>query len=234
MAKLYMLVLVVALLFLCHSICSSATFCYDTSTCEEGKKCCGNVCLKRQSCDGKCLLDNECDEDYGELCVEQQCTCASSPCLNGEATTKIICHYDLQCPQNETCKDSVCQEDEPTDTQPLNTTVLAVVATVGLIVFAGAFYLCLRQQKSTRPSIAAKEAHHKAILERKRENSIKSDSNTSLRNDFAHVLERGNAKRHLEHKHLAAHKKPPLSSPCSMVELSAIIEEDEVSEVVSK
>lgn len=232
MAKNSSIFLLLLVLFFCYLV-NSTKFCYEKSDCGgHGKKCCSNVCLKRNYCDGKCLFDKECDEEYGELCVERQCTCAGSPCLDlYEATTKIICQYDSQCARNETCKDGVCQINEGYQ-QPLNTAVLVVVATVGLIVFAGSFYLCLRKQKTTRPSLAAKQAQLKA---KSRKNSVKSaESNSPSKNcEASQDLERGNVKRHVEFKHFS-HKKPPLTSPCSMVELSAIIEEDEVSEAISK
>lgn len=230
-AKMYksIVTLLVALLFL--SLPVEPKFCVDSSECEQGKQCCDRVCLKRKSCDGLCMSDNDCDNIYGELCVDQSCTCASSPCLDELANTRIVCHYNSQCPKNETCKNGICQVEERTGTQPLNTSVLVVVATVGLIVFAGAFYLCLRQQKSSRPSLAAKEAHHQA-MERAKTNTkgIQVGGSPSIKKNFSYE-ERGNGKNRL----LAPkHTKPPLTSPCSVVELSAIIEEDEISEAIPK
>jgi hypothetical protein len=177
--------------------------------------------------------------DYGESCTLRKCECVQPQCAPetfDQATSKP-CIDESHCTKNETCKGGVCQTlDSVTKSKGMNAVVLGIVATVGLIIFAGAFYLCLRKQHSSRPSLAAKEAHHRAV-ERARTNEQSVQANRApnseeSRGSSQKKTHKNSGKRHFEAK--GSHKKPPITSPSSLIELSAIIEEDEISEVASK
>ncbi|XP_032224424.2 uncharacterized protein LOC116606011 [Nematostella vectensis] len=213
--------------------------CLVYSDCGLAKKCCENVCLARLSCDGSCSAHMDCDQDYGEECIKSRCRCVREPCIT-ERGDKQECDRDADCAANKTCINSFCQTRKtfPVRDPNFSPAVLGVVATVGLVMFAGAFYCCLRKQHTSRPSLAAKEAHVRAI-----------ERSKSTLNDYDETSERRNADRNSEkslfgqtngsneplrcehaRRQEAIHKRPS-SGLVGSLDLSAIMEEEEISEV---
>lgn len=217
-------------------------FCRVSSDCIDGKRCCESLCLTRKACNGLCSTDLDCDKDYGESCTIGKCSCVRPPCTleTINQNKRQECLDESQCYKNQTCKDGVCRDlDSISATKGMNPAVLGVVATVGLIIFVGAFYLCLRNQRSSRPSLAAKQAHHHhQVMERERmneqnvhEENLERKANKDTENSLSYEHPcRG--KRLYDMKNM--HKKTTsIIKGSSLVELSVVEEEDEMSDIAS-
>lgn len=234
--KILYFVLFVALF---GTVTVAVKFCLVSSDCVHGKRCCERLCLSRKACSGLCSSDLDCDKEYGESCTLRKCSCVQPPCTLETINQNRIqeCVYESQCYKNQTCKDGKCRSlDSITETKGMNPAVLGVVATIGLIIFVGAFYLCLRNQRSSRPSLATKQAHHhKQLMERERmneRNALEPNTEATVEIENSQSNEHhSNGKRRSDIKNL--YKKPPITSGSSLIELSVVEEEDEISEIAS-